>query len=82
MTGQVKWFNDQKGFGFIMSEAGDVFVHHSVIASDEFRTLAEGEIVEYEAEQGPKGLHATVVRRRNHEVAKNTKPHEAVNSEI
>ena len=64
-TGKVKWFNDQKGFGFISSELDqrDVFVHHSVIESEGFRTLQDGEAVEYEAEDGPKGLKATRVKR-------------------
>ncbi len=62
--GKVKWFNDQKGFGFIASEEGkDVFVHHSVIEGDGFRTLQDGEAVEYEAEDGPKGFKATRVKR-------------------
>jgi CspA family cold shock protein len=64
-TGKVKWFNDQKGFGFIASEQGnkDVFVHHSVIEGQGFRTLQDGESVEYDAEDGPKGLKATRVKR-------------------
>lgn len=64
-TGKVKWFNDQKGFGFISSDNGqkDIFVHHSVIEADGFRTLQDGETVEYEAEDGPKGMKATKVRR-------------------
>jgi CspA family cold shock protein len=63
-TGKVKWFNDQKGFGFISTEAGkDVFVHHSVIEGAGFRTLQDGESVEYEFEDGPKGMKATKVRR-------------------
>jgi len=63
-TGKVKWFNDQKGFGFISSEENkDVFVHHSVIEGDGFRTLEDGEAVEYEAVDGPKGTKATKVRR-------------------
>ena len=64
-TGKVKWFNDQKGFGFICSELDqrDVFVHHSVIESEGFRTLQDGESVEYDAEDGPKGLKATRVKR-------------------
>ena len=63
-TGKVKWFNDQKGFGFISSEQGkDVFVHHSVIEGQGFRTLQDGEPVEYEAEEGPKGSKATRVKR-------------------
>jgi CspA family cold shock protein len=61
----VKWFNDQKGFGFISSEQGgkDIFVHHSVIEGQGFKTLQDGETVEYEAEEGPKGVKATKVRR-------------------
>ena len=64
-TGKVKWFNDQKGFGFISSEADnrDVFVHHSVIEGAGFKTLQEHETVEYDAEDGPKGMKATKVRR-------------------
>ena len=64
ITGKVKWFNDQKGFGFIATEQGkDVFVHHSVIQGDGFKTLQENETVEYEFEDGPKGMKATKVRR-------------------
>jgi CspA family cold shock protein len=64
-TGKVKWFNDQKGFGFIASDKGgkDIFVHHSVIVGTGFKTLQDGELVEYEAEEGPKGTKATRVRR-------------------
>ena len=64
-TGKVKWFNDQKGFGFIAADADgrDVFVHHTVIDGQGFRTLADGETVEYDAEDGPKGLKATRVKR-------------------
>ena len=58
-TGTVKWFNDSKGFGFITRENGpDVFVHHSAIQSDGFRSLAEDQEVEFEVVQGPKGAQA------------------------
>jgi CspA family cold shock protein len=61
--GKVKWFNDAKGFGFISRENGpDVFVHHSAIAAEGFRTLAEGQQVEFEVTRGPKGLQASNVR--------------------
>ena len=64
-TGKVKWFNDQKGFGFICAEQDgrDVFVHHSVIEGSGFKTLQENETVEYEAEDGPKGMKALKVVR-------------------
>ena len=63
-TGTVKWFNNSKGFGFIVQEGGeDVFVHYSVIEGDGFRTLAEGDRVEFEMARGPKGFHATAVRK-------------------
>ncbi len=62
--GIVKWFNNQKGYGFIAREDGsDVFVHYSAIATDGFRTLNEGERVEFSVEQGQKGLAATQVQR-------------------
>ena len=63
-TGTVKWFNDQKGYGFISPDDGgdDLFVHHSNIDSDGFRTLQDGQKVEYEAAQGRKGPEATKVR--------------------
>ena len=61
--GTVKWFNESKGFGFITPSDGsaDVFVHFSSIQSDGFRTLAEGQSVSFEVEQGPKGPQATKV---------------------
>ena len=65
--GTVKWFNSEKGFGFIEQDGGgaDVFVHYSAIATDGFRTLDEGQRVEFEITQGPKGLHAARVNRLN-----------------
>ena len=61
-NGIVKWFNDRKGFGFIEQENGpDVFVHHSGINADGFRSLDEGDQVTFEIEQGPKGPSATNV---------------------
>ena len=63
-TGTVKWFNDSKGFGFIAPQDGsdDVFVHHSAISGSGFRTLAEGQTVTYEVQNGPKGLQACNVQ--------------------
>ena len=63
-TGRVKWFNESKGFGFIEQDSGgaDVFVHYSAIEGNGFRTLYEGQAVEYEVEQTAKGLRATRVK--------------------
>lgn len=62
--GTVKWFNESKGFGFISQEEGeDVFVHFSAIEGDGFKSLAEGEAIEFEVTQGPKGLQAAKVRK-------------------
>jgi len=63
--GTVKWFNDSKGFGFISQEGGeDVFVHHTAIQMDGFRSLAEGDRVEFEVVKGQKGLQAQNVRKQ------------------
>ena len=62
--GKIKWFNDAKGSGFIEQESGeDVFVHFSAIQMDGFKTLAEGQVVEFESQSGNKGLHAANVTR-------------------
>ncbi len=64
MEGRVKWFNDQKGYGFIEADGGnDVFVHHSSIESAGFKSLAEGDRVSFEVEKGAKGPSATQVRK-------------------
>jgi CspA family cold shock protein len=62
--GKVKWFNDAKGFGFIAQNEGkDVFVHHTAIVAEGFRSLAEGDEVEFEVVNGPKGPAAANVRK-------------------
>jgi len=63
-TGTVKWFNSSKGYGFIVPEDGsdDVFVHYSNIEADGFKSLDEGQKVEFETAEGPKGLQATNVK--------------------
>jgi cold shock protein len=62
-NGTVKWFNDAKGFGFISQESGpDLFVHHTAIVSEGFRSLSEGARVTFDASNGPRGPQATNVR--------------------
>jgi len=65
-VGTVKWFNNKKGFGFIVGNEDDedVFVHYSAIQGDGFRTLLKGATVEFEVERGPKGLHAATVHQK------------------
>jgi len=65
-NGKVKWFNNAKGYGFIERESGgDVFVHHTSIQSSGFRSLEEGEAVEFDVVDGPKGLQAANVTKRD-----------------
>jgi cold shock protein len=66
MIGIVKWFNNSKGYGFLGREDGpDVFVHYSAILGDGYRSLAEGDSVEFEIVQGPKGLQAANVKKHD-----------------
>ncbi len=62
-NGTVKWFNNAKGYGFILPESGDgdVFAHYSAIEMEGYKTLKAGQTVQFEAEAGPKGLHATTI---------------------
>ena len=65
MTGKVKWFNSSKGYGFLGRDDGpDVFVHYSAILGEGYRTLEEGDSVEFEIAQGPKGLQAANVEKK------------------
>ncbi|MCB0330045.1 MAG: cold-shock protein [Bdellovibrionales bacterium] len=82
--GTVKWFNDAKGFGFINHTSGkDVFVHYSVIESEGFKTLKDGEEVEYEIGEGPKGLNASrVVRCSQPATAIDAKPATGLASQV
>ena len=78
LRGVVKWFNDAKGFGFIEHTSGrDVFVHYSVIEWDGFKTLKDGEEVDYELKEGEKGLHAARVCRPNAVVKKKAEDSES-----
>ncbi len=63
-SGTVKWFNDSKGYGFITKEDGeDIFVHHSAILGEGFKSLSEGQEVEFDVVKGPKGLNAANVKK-------------------
>lgn len=63
-TGMVKWFNNAKGYGFILSDdgGGDIFAHYSAIDMNGYKTLKAGQTVSFKTEQGPKGLHATEIQ--------------------
>jgi CspA family cold shock protein len=65
--GTVKWFSNSKGYGFIAPENGgdDIFAHFSAISMDGYKTLKKGQLVEFECQQGPKGMHATTITPRN-----------------
>lgn len=64
MNGKVKWFNEKKGYGFVTAEDGtEVFVHYTDIKSDGFKTLAEGESITFDVEQGPKGPKAVNIQK-------------------
>lgn len=64
-SGTVKWFNGEKGYGFIQRSSGeDVFVHYSAISASGYRTLNEGDTVEFDVEKGPKGLQAVNVQKK------------------
>ena len=79
IAGEVKWFDVKKGFGFIVGPDGqDVFVHFSAIESDGFRTLRDGERVDYELQHGDKGYHAAHVRRAPRRDADDRRPERPV----
>jgi CspA family cold shock protein len=73
-AGVVKWFSNAKGYGFITSEEhnGDIFAHYSAISMDGYKTLKRGQLVEFELDQGPKGLHAKNIRPQGDDTAVET----------
>ena len=81
-TGIVKWFNNTKGYGFILSDSGsgDIFAHYSAIDMDGYKTLKAGQSVQFEAEQGPKGLHAKKIQAVDG-VMENTTPEQSLSTE-
>lgn len=78
-TGMVKWFNNAKGYGFILSEegGGDIFAHYSAIDMDGYKTLKAGQTVSFDTEDGPKGLHATQIQAVGAQSTEPTEPAEA-----
>jgi len=79
-TGIVKWFNNTKGYGFILSESGggDIFAHYSAIDMDGYKTLKAGQSVLFDTEQGPKGLHAKNIQASGEPAEAETNPSEAL----
>jgi CspA family cold shock protein len=75
-TGQVKWFNNAKGFGFILPDGGgsDLFAHYSAIAMEGYKTLKAGQAVTFDIIEGPKGLHATNIMPVKAEAAASSQP--------
>ena len=73
-TGKVKWFNNAKGYGFILPDSGesDLFVHYSSIAMDGYKTLKAGQDVEFDMQEGPKGYHAVNIRAQHDEDAESS----------
>lgn len=82
-NGVVKWFNNAKGYGFILSEDSgeDIFAHYSAITMEGYKTLKAGQSVSFDAEQGPKGLHAVNIRAANAEECEEQAPASASSAE-